>query len=229
MRFRVLLLGLASLVLLATACLPAPQLRNDNLLQDTSLITGDPCEAPCWRGIIPGETDWNDALDIIEDSDDFTELTTETVENDTIIRAVWQQGEDGESCCQMFSSEDGEIVNIIFLQRAPVMVLSEVIEVWGDPDYVVGVEFSADQAIMNLFYVDVPMVLYVFLPGTEEGELTEDSEIIGTLYITPDDINEILETNNLHVWEGYQSYTAYEEGEFEVTPIATPTPEAEEG
>ena len=72
------------------------------------------------------------------------------------------------------------------------------------------------------------MVIYAFVEGAETGELSESSEVIGALYFVEEDMDLLLQTTELHVWEGYQSYATYNEGEFEVTPSVTltPTPES---
>ena len=53
-RFLLPILGVC--ILLIAACAPPPVLRSDDYLSDTSIVTGETCEAPCWRGITPGET-----------------------------------------------------------------------------------------------------------------------------------------------------------------------------
>src|SRR5690606_32282156 len=59
MKHRLILPGVIALVLLFAACAPPPPLRDDTLLQDTSLITENTeCAPPCWRGITPGVTAW---------------------------------------------------------------------------------------------------------------------------------------------------------------------------
>jgi hypothetical protein len=214
----VLLMGLVA------ACAPAPVLRDDTLLRDTSLITGQPCEAPCFRGIIPGETSWRDALTIIEDDREFVNVQVQAAEDDSgRIQAAWQQGENGAVCCQILS-EDGETVRLTFLRTAPVMTLGQVITAHGDPSYLIGQEFTEDQAIMSLVYPDVPMVVYAFVAGTETGQLTASSEIIGVLYFIPEDMDLLLQTTELHTWQGYQSYKAYMDSDLEVTPSVTLTP-----
>lgn len=214
-----------SLLLLITACAPPPNLRDDTLLQDTSLITGEPCAAPCFRGITPGETSWRDAITVIEDDPNFANLQTQTDEASDAIQAAWQQG-DNQVCCQM-ASEDGNTVSLVFLRTAPVMDMGDVAEVFGEPDYLIGSEFTEDQAIISVVYPDVPMVLYVFIEGAEVGTLSETSEIIGVLYLTEAEMENLINTTSLHAWEGYQSYQDYDSGEFEVTPsiTLTPTPE----
>lgn len=226
MNFR-LIKPAAFLVFLAisiAACAPPPNLRDNTLLQDTSLITGEPCAAPCFRGIIPGETAWQDALTLIEDDPDFKNVQSQPAEDSNAIQAAWQQG-DNQVCCQM-ATNDGETVSLIFLRTAPNMKLGDLIEAHGEPEYVIGSEFTPDQAIMSLVYPDVPMVVYVFVAGAAEGELSESSEIIGSLYVTPEDMDLLLQTTELHAWNGYQSYAAYNESEFAITPSVTLTPTA---
>lgn len=214
-------------LLVLVSCAPPPNLRDETLLNDRSLITGQPCAAPCFRGITPGETAWQAAVTIIEDDSNFKNLQTQTAENGTSLQAAWQQG-DNQVCCQM-ASEDGRTVSLVFLRTAPIMTLAELIDAHGEPSYLVGSEFTADQAIISLVYPDVPMVIYVFVAGAEEGRLSDSSEIIGALYFTPAEMELLLQTTDLHAWDGYKSYQEYNEGEFEVTPsiTLTPTPASE--
>jgi hypothetical protein len=223
MKFHLLLLGLLFLAVFAAAC-SVPELRDPALLQDTSLITSDPCAAPCWRGITPGETSWRDALIILEDDPTIENLQTQTDENTKAAAADWQQ-RGGAACCQAFS-EDGQTVSILFLRTAPTMTLGQVIAAHGEPTYAVGSPFSDNQAIINLIYPNIPMVVYAFVPGTE-GEISANSEIIGVLYMTPKDMALLEVTSSLHRWEGYGSYSAYrgdEDAPFDVTPSVTLTP-----
>jgi hypothetical protein len=225
MKFRLLLPGLLVLVLFAAAC-SAPELRDSNLLQDTSLATGDPCAAPCWRGITPGETSWSDARTILEDDPTLENLQVQTDEEGgtDAAAAAWSQ-RGGAECCQAFT-EDGETVSILFLRTAPTVTVGEVIDAHGDPTYAVGSPFSDTQAIINLIYPNIPMVVYAFVPGTT-GELAAGNEIIGALYMTQKDMDLLTTTSNLHTWEGYNAYSVYrgeEDAPFDITPSVTLTP-----
>jgi hypothetical protein len=220
---RLILISLAVLVGVLAACAPPPELRNESLLNDRSLVTGEPCGPPCFRGIVPGETEWQDALTILEDDPEFTNIQTQSGEDTDIVQAAWQQG-DNQTCCQM-ASQDGETVSLLLLLTAPVMMLEEVIDVHGEPEYLVASEpFTPEQAVMNLVYPDTPMLVYAFVAGEETGELMPDSEIIGMLYFTPEEMEIFLQTNTLQAWEGYQTYQYYQESEFEITPAITVTP-----
>ena len=211
----------------AAACAPPPALRDDTLLHDDSLITGEPCAAPCFRGITPGETRLSNALTIIEDDSEFTNIQTQGPEDDNpVVQVSWQQGEEGQPCCQLVA-QDGETVSLMFLRTAPDHVLSEFIEAHGEPEYLAGQDFTEDQAIMSLVYPDVPMIVYAFVEGAAAGELSATSEIIGVLYVVEEDMNLLLETTELHEWEGYQPFATYMEGELEITPSVTLTPTPE--
>jgi hypothetical protein len=224
MKARLVLLGIVALALLLAACAPPPALRDDTLVDDTSLVTGDPCTAPCWRGITPGETLWRDALTIIEDDTQFENIQTREDEASDAIGAIWNVA-GGPECCQMVA-EDGTTVNLIFVRPRPNMTVGQLIEAHGEPVYAIGTPVSEDQAIINLVYPDLPIIVLAFVPG-EQGNLSETSEIIGVFYTTEADMELFVTTQSLHAWEGYAPYTTYrtaEDADYEVTPSVTLTP-----
>lgn len=223
MRVRLAPLVFLIVLLLTAACAPPPELRNNALLKDRSLVTGEPCGPPCFRGIIPGETRWNDALTIIEDDPQFANLQTQQAENSDLVQAAWQDSSGGQLCCQMIS-EDGEIVSGVFLLTAPTMTLNDLIRAHGEPAYLTGTEFTADQAVVNLFYPDVPMIVYTFIAGIENGVLSPSSEIVGAVYLTPDQMDLFIKTLNLYRWDGMKAYNEYASSAFDVTPSVTLTP-----
>ena len=228
MKRRFPLLGLLVLVLLLAACAPAPELRDSTLLQDESLIErSDSCEAPCWRGITPGETVWRDALTVVEDDAALTNLQLEQVPDSNAIVAAFQGAGSEQPCCQLLTRE-GDTVDVIFLRIAPTLDVGDVIEAWGEPQYAVGSPFSDGQAIMNLIYPDVPMVVVAFVAGPE-GSISSSSEVIGAWYMTDSDMELLVGTTELHFWEGYDTFAAYdaEEGTFDTTPSITLTPTLE--
>lgn len=216
MKSRLLLPIVAVVVVLISACAPPPNLRNDDLLKDTSLITGDPCETPCWRGIVPGETTWRDALVIVEDDPQLTNIDRVDDEEAGVSVISWSDGEAGVTCCQMVTS-DGETVESMTLLLAPQMQLGDVMEVLGEPEYLTGIEVSSDQGLMLLIYPDDLVMVYIFVAGAAEGALSETSEVVGAIYMTEDVMNEAIAATNLYFWEGYKSYAEYIDEQFDVT------------
>mgnify|MGYP001199603823 CR=1 FL=1 len=219
------------LVLLAAACSPPPELRDQKLLNDDSLLTGEPCEAPCWRGITPGETTWAAALTILEDDRTIEDPTVQTADDSPAVAASFKEPDGIDASGQIFS-DDGQTVSLIFLRLAPDLTLDDVLARYGDPTWVIGTPFSDDppQAIVNLVYPDQQMIVYVFVPGTD-GALDGTNEVIGVLYMKAGDMTTLLETSSLHAWEGLADFAVYgPDSPFEITPEPTAegTPEATE-
>jgi hypothetical protein len=220
MKLRLLILA-ALLALFASACAPAIELRNPSYLQDISLITGEPCASPCWRGIIPGETEWGDALAQLEDDPTLQDVTTQPSEDSSEIAASFQR-RDGVPCCLIYSRE-GEVVDQILLQLAPDITVSEVLDVHGEPTYVSGAGVSAEQASLGLYYPEKQMVVYAFIAGEESGTLTAESEVFAVLYVKPSDMDEVITYNPLYAWEGYQTYATYIDEQYDKTAAPTPS------
>ncbi len=185
------------------------------------------CTAPCWHNITPGVTRWVDALALIQDDPAFQVESPQQDDKSKTIGVVWAP-KGGTQCCQMVA-EDGQTVNLIFLRTRPDHTIGEVLAVQGEPKYAVGTPFADDQAIVNLVYPDVPMLIFVFVAGEANGAISASSEIIGVLYTTPKDMDLFMKTNNLYNWKGYQPYSAYKNSDgaqFDITPSVTLTPTA---
>ncbi|MDX2137664.1 MAG: hypothetical protein SF123_06180 [Chloroflexota bacterium] len=182
------------------------------------------CAPPCWRGITPGVTTWADALNVISNDSTLQNLEIQSSEDSTARGASFRGVGSEVTCCQIYSSE-GSTVDLVALQVAPTTTIGQVIEIWGEPDYALGTPFSDGQAVLNLIYEDVPMVVFVFVAG-ESGSVTTTSEIVAVWYMAPTEMNTLITNNALHRWEGYDTFSAYdaEAGTFDTTPVPTATP-----
>lgn len=146
----------------------------------------------------------------------------QTAEDSVAVAASFKEPDGVDAAGQVFS-EDGKTVSLIFLRVAPDMTLNEVLDAHGDPTYVIGTDFSEDppQAIVNLVYPDIPMIVYVFVPG-KAGALDGSNEIVGVLFMRPEDMAALIESSSLHTWEGLADFSTYgPESPFEITPIPT--------
>src|SRR5690606_2628686 len=114
---------------------------------------------------------------------------------------------DGDACCQIIT-QTGEFVEFMQLQFAPGVILGDVIEKYGEPDLIDGDQYSSDQYMVILFYEDVPMLIYVYLPDAETA-LSEESDVIGVVYLTTDLIEQFAAASPLAEWEGYESFDYY--------------------
>jgi hypothetical protein len=221
MRFRLYVLA-AILVLLMTACAPPPNLRDPNLLKDRSLLTDDPCAAPCWRNIIPGETAWRDMSIVIQDDPQFTGAE-EIPDDSSEARLLNFSTKDGNApCCRVYSTADGKTVGQLLTLLAPDQItLGEIIEKYGDPAYGTGSDVTPDQALVSIIYPDVPVIIYVFAPGMATGALDENSPVIGAIYLQTADVEEIVKSTDLYAWEGYTALSTWLDGNFDHKAAAT--------
>lgn len=194
-------------------------LLTDTFLADTSLVENDPCVAPCWRGITVGETSWDDAIGILENDAQLSDLEMDLNELTGEIVLTFRQI-DGDPCCLIYT-KDGDKVDQILLQLAPDNTLGDVIGNLGAPSYFNGTEIDPSQAAASLYYPDRQLIVYAFVEGANRGVITEKSEIFAALYMTVEDMQTLIETTSLIAWHGYNSYRGYLSQPFAVTPVAT--------
>lgn len=184
---------------------PEQTLLDSSLLEDDSIITGEPCSAPCWQNITPGETSLADAR-----------TTIEQLANTSI-----QDGQNGFAfaldsaivCCQI-SSQDATTVSTILVQVAPTSTLGALIEAQGDPAFVSGEPFTDEEHIITLFYPDLNALIYTVVAG-ENGQLSDDTPIFTLIYTSDQIMEQIVNNSPLDNWKGYLTYSDYMDGEFD--------------
>ena len=196
-------------------------LRDDRLLHDRSLITGEPCAPPCWRGITPGVTRWDDALAILEDDPTLGDLQFETTGRDAHVYFVYFAEPGGGETSNFLVSPDAKTVAMTYLMLAPEMTVGELIEAHGEPTY--AVRDLRIEDFTNLIYPEKQMVVSAFVTG-QRGTLSDSSEIVRLIYARAADMDVLMEISSLHEWEGYASSETYgPNAPFEVTAVPTPT------
>ena len=205
-----LILPVCMVVWVMVACAPEPQLRNPAYLPDTSIIDNtSPCDVPCWHDLTPGETPWFDAIRNI--SNDTERLRV--VEQDIGQGIVNFSFQDGPQCCRLYS-RDGQTLASISLLTTPQLTLAQIIEQYGNPQYIRGNAATHDQAFVSLVYTDVPMIVYVFASGLTTGELTPQSEIIGYVYLSREEMQVTLDNaEDFYDWTGYGALSEQFQGD----------------
>ena len=182
---------------------PERSLLNDGFLQDSSLISGTPCEPPCWQRITPGLTSMEAAMNLVTALDGMQ-----------IVQAdgsgfAFRHG-DGAPCCQI-ASQDGETVSSVLLQFAPLTGVGQVIAARGEPGYVIGQPFSETEAVLMLYYPDQQMLLSVVVPGID-GQMEETSPLVAAVFATSEIFAAAFDSAPLEAWRGYATYREYMEG-----------------
>lgn len=182
----------------------------DDYLADTSLVDADACEAPCWRDITPGETTFDEALELLEAMPDVGEIVVQ--ESGQARFATF-----GETPCCQIVSEEGEVVTIMQINTAPLMQIGDVLERYGEPVYVDGAPFTSRQIIFNLYFPDYSFVAFAFAESEDEVP-TDESVVIGVVYLEPPVFEDILQASSLYAWDGYLSLNDYRSQDFAITP-----------
>ncbi|MCY3917725.1 MAG: hypothetical protein OXG49_17105 [Chloroflexi bacterium] len=193
-------------------CAGEVNLLDETKLQDTSLLSGEPCEAPCWNGITPGETSYRDAEVILKSAGRFKITEESEAEGDNPGRVLEFAEGENPSCCQMIS-RDGETITSFLLQLAPAMRFGPVFDKFAEPKYVAGQQVSEEQAYAVLVYPETPMVVYSFVAGGAQGAVSVDNKIIGVMYMADSEMQELLTCARLHLWKGFVSLSTYADGE----------------
>ncbi len=225
-RTGLLLILLPVVLLLTAACAPEPTLRSDLFLNDTSVISGEPCAAPCWNGVTPGETTWDEATALVSTDAAFESFETNTESG--LRQAVWQKAGSGQYCCRLIANDEADaVVSYIFLALAPGIIVDNVIDAHGDPTYITVFPFTSAESVIQMIYPEKRMVVSVVV-GDSTSSLLANSDVVATLYMSQEEMDLILETTELRAWAGYQSYSAYEQGTPVITPSVTLTPAPEQ-
>lgn len=208
------------LVSLVAGCGTPPPLVSQKYLNDNSLISEQPCGAPCFQDITVGQTTFADALSKVRANTLFKDVQSQ----DDPPQAAWATA-DGEPCCQMTANKDTGLVDAILLRVAPVMTVADVIAKYGEPEYVsvLQQDYTPEEAAIGLVYPKQGNVLWV-MPGNAESTIDETDPVVIVLYLNPQEFDTLIETASLSAWEGYKALSEYRQSTPVVTPKYTLTP-----
>ena len=188
---------------------PQRRLRDASRMENPSLLSGEPCRPPCWQNITPGQSTLTAAQTALAALESFQIADS----NPSGFELVY---DGGGVCCQV-ASQDGALVSHIILQFAPHISVADVIAEYGEPTYVTGQEFSADEAMLTLFYPEDRMLLYALTAGSE-GELTAESPLVSAIYTSETLMTSLIASTPLDIWKGYLKYSDYMDGQFDHNP-----------
>ncbi len=217
--------GLVIVGVLTAACGAPPPLQSNTYLKDTSLIataaadSANPCTAPCFHGITPGQTTYTDAIALIKKDAAFSNVQSQDTAKPP--QASWSTA-GGEACCQMTADDKG-VVNALIAKVTPDMTLQQVIDKYGQPKYVFPVDYSDTEVAIATIYPDQGLVVWVS-PGNANSKVAPDSKVVMVLFLDPKTWNDQLSMATLKGWNGFTDYSAYQTETPIVTPAITPTP-----
>jgi hypothetical protein len=164
------------------------------------------CDAPCWREIVPGETEIDVVAAMIRADRQNVEISVTTLQNGN--DAVSWKTFDSELNDSNFivAGADGTVEAISLLDIAD-FGLGDVIAVQGEPDYALAIPNDAESALFYAIYVEKSLIVLGFI--TAETGLSEETAVVGAQYFSPVAMADVLNQGELAVWTGYDGLEAY--------------------
>jgi hypothetical protein len=195
-----LLLGLW-LVNLCAGCAEPPPL-------DTSLLTGEPCEPPCWQGLTPGESTEEDVAEFMRTTrfvdirtvyrSSFTRLTRDR-EEVAGVGIQWSSSL-GLGPCNHLSIEEG-VLKYITICPYPGVTLGRLIDRYGLPEkYIANLQgYERRWVDVTLFYPTHGFTVDLVLPP-DDATLQPESTVADVWYFRAAPLERFIELG----WEaGY--------------------------
>lgn len=192
----------------------------------TAMVTGTPeslitwwtlwldqpaCRAPCWQNITPGKTSMEDAVAILENTQDV--IITYKGE----YGVSWQFSQARTGSGDMSESEDG-IVSNIWLGDSPDKDLhfKTIVEEYGNPSFVELYDCQLRMCSTILVYPDIGLLVDAYLEDNMEGAnpsqvTVQPNIVVSGVYFIPvglENFKKIPEFQEHDVleWKGYGEY-----------------------
>jgi hypothetical protein len=161
---------------------------------DMSLLTGEPCEPPCWQGLVPGVSTLEEVDQVLTGSE---YVAPGSIYKDwygdilsVLWRPRWQSPADNRFVLR------GNVLQHMKMYVEPEVTLGQVVDKWGPPD-----KFQAGRSLhpepvyiaVDLFYRELGMMVELRLPE-DDRQLTPDEEIVRVHYFEPAPLEEVLVT-----------------------------------
>jgi hypothetical protein len=168
---------------------------------DTSLLTGEPCEPPCWQGLTPGES-------TLQDVNEFT-ATSRFVDTRTVSRSshtrLTQDGEEvarvsiswrssaGLRQCNHFFTEDGVLTHITICHDFG-LPLGSLIDRYGPPEkYIARLPIGGPLHYeVTLFYPTYGFTADLVVPY-DDGTLQPESRVASIRYFRAAPLERFME------------------------------------
>ena len=188
-----------------------PPLKSDKYVADTSVVSGDPCAAPCFDKITIGQTTVADAITILKADTRFANVQTRG------SQVAWTTAA-GDPAGQLSANGAG-VVDVIQMRIAPIVTLKQIIDKYGNPDYTLPQDYSPTEVAFGVIYEKLGLVMVAALDGQADSVKAENP-IVLLEYFVPAELSQNIANTPLNGWQGYQPYSVYKAA----TPVHTPPP-----
>ena len=161
---------------------------------DRSLLSGVPCQAPCWQGIVPGETTSSEAMEILRSLPFVRADSLQEAGSKEWGGVTWEGRVSNRPGIPTGISWQIDIVQEIGLGLAYELTIEEVIEVYGTPQAIKAGGGGVPEHwyfIVDLYYPDKGLQFKAYT--SEYSSLIEpETEIGGVYYYVPGSLEDRL-------------------------------------
>lgn len=192
---RRLALGATVLVLLVVLAGCHPSRQGASI--DRSILTDDPCAAPCWQGIVPGKTTSHEAAGIVAGLDSVRSNDI----RDFGDRLVWYSAASRADpvLASELRSRDGAVA-FIEISISFELTLQAILDKYGPPEKILAFESGSEHPILTAIHYYYPQQGLVFVswiegyvPPSEQFVLDAATPITRTYYFAPTTIDSWFE------------------------------------
>lgn len=171
---------------------------------DGGLLTKDPCGPPCFLGVVPDVTTYDETVQILTDYQYWDDCKEWDTYEDT--------GTLGIRCSETFTFEfDQDKSHVIFVVYGPQqeITVQDLIDEFGEPAYlnviVTGYEELTWEASMRMYYPDFKMAIW--LEDQKGGSyLLEPTTKIDNVRYLGGDLDDSIFRPHKQDWQGYIEY-----------------------
>ena len=146
--------------------------------RDNSLLTGTPCEPPCWQDIIPGKTTSTEAIELLKKSPFVDQESLDQFGSVDAGGATWWWRVPGKRLQPKISWVHDTVIEIV--QGLTVEItIEEILSTYGPPEFVTvdpgGIPENA-YWIVRLHYPAQGLSLYSYATSIEDSTTIEVAE-----------------------------------------------------
>ncbi len=187
---------------------------------DRSLLTGEPCEPPCWQGLVPGVSTEQEVESALRASEyvDPDSVYPERSGGARIISwestAWWTASAEPNAFIL-----DGDTLMVISMQLDYELTLEDLLDRYGPPHKVWTQwrDWGSVDALVNLYYPSIGLIPQLVLePSAGQHELEPHSQVIRVWYCPGSSLEGLADLGSsipfppreymesaLHDWAGY--------------------------
>ncbi len=187
-------------------------------------LQGDPCRAPCWEGITPGQTKAVDAVRLLHRSSIVTDVEQcgYPADMDECVSWSWIDRTKSGGGTVWFPHQADPLINTTFLQFAEHSFnLGEIMAAYGPPSHVIPTKTNWGMDGMSgtsygLLVVYLPQGFYMEAVTDLSSTITSNLDVGGevTLFAPSfEGFDAALQNRYNHTdlisWQGFQDFTTY--------------------